>query len=35
MRHFRLFLLAIALLSLAAEAIGALALFWRGRPADV
>jgi hypothetical protein len=30
MRHFRLWLLVIGLLSLAAEAIGAAAIFWRG-----
>jgi hypothetical protein len=30
MRHFRLWLLVIGLLSLVAEAIGALAVFWRG-----
>jgi len=29
MRHFRLWLLVIAVLSLAAEAIGAAAVFWR------
>jgi hypothetical protein len=34
MRHFRLWLLVIGVLSLAAEAIGALAVFWR-RAADV
>jgi hypothetical protein len=30
MRHFRLWLLVIGVLSLVAEAIGAVALFWRG-----
>jgi hypothetical protein len=30
MRHFRLWLLVIGVLSLVAEAIGAIALFWRG-----
>jgi hypothetical protein len=30
MRHFRLWLLVIALLSLAAEAAAAAAVFWRG-----
>jgi hypothetical protein len=30
MRHFRRWLLAIGLLSLVAEAIGAVAVFWRG-----
>jgi hypothetical protein len=34
MRHFRLWLLAIGVLSLAAEAVAAAAVFWRG-PADV
>jgi hypothetical protein len=29
MRHFRLWLLAIGILSLVAEAIGAVAVFWR------
>jgi len=29
MRHFRLWLLAIGVLSLVAEAIGAAAVFWR------
>jgi hypothetical protein len=29
MRHFRLWLLLIGLLSLVAEAVGALAVFWR------
>jgi hypothetical protein len=32
MRHFRLWLLAIGVLSLAAEAVAAAAVFWR-RPA--
>jgi hypothetical protein len=32
MRHVRLWLLAIGLLSLAAEAAAAAAVFWRGRP---
>jgi hypothetical protein len=31
MRHFRLWLLVIALASLAAEAVAAAAVFWRGR----
>jgi hypothetical protein len=30
MRHFRLWLLAIGVLSLAAEAVAAAAVFWRG-----
>jgi hypothetical protein len=30
MRHFRLWILAIALVSLAAEAAAAAAVFWRG-----
>jgi hypothetical protein len=30
MRHFRLWLLLIGLLSLAAEALAAAAVFWRG-----
>jgi len=30
MRHFRRWLLAIGLLSLVAEAVGAAAVFWRG-----
>jgi len=30
MRHFKFFLLAIGLASLAAEAIAAAAYFWRG-----
>lgn len=30
MRHFRLWLLAIGLLSLVAEAVAAAAVFWRG-----
>lgn len=30
MRHFRLWLLTIAALSLAAEAVAAAAVFWRG-----
>jgi len=30
MRHFRLWLLTIGLLSLAAEAAAAAAVFWRG-----
>jgi len=30
MRHFRLWLLLIAIVSLAAEAIAAAAVFWRG-----
>jgi hypothetical protein len=30
MRHFRLWLLVIGLASLAAEAIAAAAVFWRG-----
>ena len=30
MRHFRTWLLAIGLLSLLAEAVGAAAVFWRG-----
>jgi hypothetical protein len=34
MRHFRLWLLVIGLLSLVAEAIGALAVFWRRGAAD-
>ncbi len=34
MRHFRLWLLVIGVLSLVAEAIGALAVFWRRRAAD-
>jgi hypothetical protein len=29
MRHFRLWLLAIGILSLVAEAVGAAAVFWR------
>jgi hypothetical protein len=29
MRHFRLWLLVIGILSLAAEAVGAAAVFWR------
>lgn len=33
MRHFRLWLLAIGVLSLAAEAVAAAAVFWRG-PAE-
>jgi len=33
MRHFRLWLLVIALASLVAEAIAAVAVFWRGTPA--
>jgi hypothetical protein len=32
MRHFRLWLLVIAVVSLAAEAVGAAAVFWRARP---
>jgi hypothetical protein len=32
MRHFRLWLLLIGALSLAAEAIAAAAFFWRGSP---
>jgi hypothetical protein len=32
MRHVRLWLLAIALVSLAAEAVAAAAVFWRGNP---
>jgi len=31
MRHFRLWLLLIGLLSLVAEALGAAAIFWRSR----
>jgi len=31
MRHFRLWLLVIGILSLLAEACGALAVFWRQR----
>jgi len=34
MRHFRLWLLVIAVLSLVAEAIGAAAVFWR-RPTQL
>jgi hypothetical protein len=34
MRHFRLWLLVIGLLSLVAEAIGAAAIFWRGAAAS-
>jgi hypothetical protein len=34
MRHFRLWLLVIGVLSLVAEAIGAAAVFWRGGSAD-
>jgi hypothetical protein len=35
MRHFRLWLLLIGLLSLVAEAVGAAAVFWRaGVPRD-
>jgi hypothetical protein len=30
MRHFRLWLLVIGLLSLVAEALAAAAIFWRG-----
>jgi hypothetical protein len=33
MRHFRLWLLLVGVLSLAAQGIGAIAVFWRGRPA--
>jgi hypothetical protein len=32
MRHIRLWLLVIGLLSLAAEAVAAAAVFWRGEP---
>jgi hypothetical protein len=32
MRHFRLWLLVIGLLSLVAEALAAAAVFWRGIP---
>jgi hypothetical protein len=32
MRHFRFWLLVIGLLSLAAEALAAAAVFWRGVP---
>jgi hypothetical protein len=32
MRHFRLWLLVIGLLSLVAEALAAAAIFWRGVP---
>jgi hypothetical protein len=32
MRHFRLWLLTIGLLSLVAEAAAAAAVFWRGAP---
>jgi hypothetical protein len=32
MRHFRLWLLLIGLLSLVAEALAAAAIFWRGSP---
>jgi hypothetical protein len=32
MRHVRLWLLVIALASLAAEAVAAAAVFWRGNP---
>jgi hypothetical protein len=31
MRHFRLWMLAIAVASLAAEAVGAAAIFWRAK----
>jgi len=31
MRHFRLWLLAIGILSVAAEAVAAAAVFWRQR----
>jgi hypothetical protein len=34
MRHFRLWLLVIGVLSLMAEAIGAIAVFWRGGAAS-
>lgn len=34
MRHFRLLLLAIGILSLLAEAAGALAVFWQRRDAQ-
>jgi len=34
MRHFRLWLLVIAVISLVAEAIGAAAVFWR-RPTQL
>jgi hypothetical protein len=30
MRHFRLWLVVVGLLSLVAEAIGAIAVLWRG-----
>jgi hypothetical protein len=33
MRHFRLWMLAIGLLSLLAEAVAAAAVFWRQRQA--
>jgi hypothetical protein len=33
MRHFRLWLIAIGVLSLLAEAVAAAALFWRQRQA--
>ena len=32
MRHFRLWLLVIGVVSLAAEAVAAAAIFWRGSP---
>jgi len=32
MRHFRLWLVVIGFVSLAAEAVAAAAVFWRGRP---
>jgi hypothetical protein len=32
MRHFRLWLLVIGVASLAAEAVGAAAVFWRASP---
>jgi hypothetical protein len=35
MRHFRLWLLVIGLLSLAAEALAAAAVFWRGDAGSV
>jgi len=32
MRHFRLWLLVIGVVSLAVEAVAAAAIFWRGSP---